>query len=135
EKRLVFCETRSQVEQLALALRGELITTFVSHSSLSADERHQAEEAFAEARDCVIVSTSTLELGIDVGDLDRVIQLDAPRTVASFLQRLGRTGRRTGSRRNCLFLATSRAALLQASALVLLWREGYVEPLVPPLKP
>jgi ATP-dependent Lhr-like helicase len=49
----------------------------------------------------VIVSTITLELGIDVGDLDRVIQVDAPTTVASFLQRLGRTGRRAGSSRNC----------------------------------
>ena len=45
----------------------------------------------------MIVSTSTLELGIDVGDLDRVIQIDAPRSVASFLQRLGRTGRRPGT--------------------------------------
>ena len=54
------------------------VTTFVSHASLSADERRRAEEAFAEARDCVIVATSTLELGIDVGDLDRVIQIDAP---------------------------------------------------------
>ena len=68
-------------------------------------------------------------------DLDHVIQLDAPGTVSSFLQRLGRTGRRAGTRRNCLFLATSRAALLQASALVLLWREGYVEPLAPPPQP
>jgi ATP-dependent Lhr-like helicase len=97
EKRLVFCETRRRVEELSLHLRTLGVTTFVSHSSLSVDERHRAEQAFAEARDCVIVSTSTLELGIDVGDLDRVIQLDAPVTVASFLQRLGRTGRRPGS--------------------------------------
>ena len=52
----------------------------------------QAERAFGEATDCVIVATSTLELGIDVGDLDRVIQIDAPATVSSFLQRMGRTG-------------------------------------------
>jgi ATP-dependent Lhr-like helicase len=45
----------------------------------------------------VIVATSTLELGIDVGDLDRVIQIDSPATVSSFLQRMGRTGRRPGS--------------------------------------
>ena len=78
-------------------------------------------QAFAEARDCVIVSTSTLELGIDVGDLDRVIQIDAPGTVASFLQRLGRTGRRAGTTRNCLFLAVDERSLLQAAALLLLW--------------
>jgi ATP-dependent helicase Lhr and Lhr-like helicase len=135
EKRLVFCDSRAKTEELATYLRSEGVPTFVSHSSLSAEQRRDAEGAFREARDCVIVATSTLELSIDVGDLDRVVQLDAPGTVAWFLQRLGRTGRRTGSRRNCLFLATSRAALLQASALVLLWREGYVEPLAPPPKP
>jgi len=81
------------------------------------------------------VATSTLELGIDVGDLDRVIQIDAPATVASFLQRLGRTGRRSGAKRNCLFLATSPESLLQAAALVELWREGYVEPIKPPAVP
>jgi ATP-dependent helicase Lhr and Lhr-like helicase len=135
DKRLVFCETRTQVEQLALALKGCGVTTFVSHSSLSADERHQAEKAFAEARDCVIVSTSTLELGIDVGDLDRVIQLDAPRTVASFLQRLGRAGRRPGTTRNALFLTTKRDALLRAAGLLQLWKGGYVEPVQAPPSP
>jgi ATP-dependent Lhr-like helicase len=132
EKRLVFCDSRARVEELAALLRSEGVPTFVSHSSLSVEERRDAERAFREGRDCVIVATSTLELGIDVGDLDRVIQIDAPATVASFLQRLGRTGRRSGTKRNCLFLATSPAALLQAAALVELWREGYVEPIKPP---
>ncbi|MGB6690345.1 MAG: DEAD/DEAH box helicase [Terracidiphilus sp.] len=135
EKRLVFCDSRARTEELATLLRSEGVPTFVSHSSLSAEQRRDAETAFREARDCVIVATSTLELGIDVGDLDHVIQLDAPGTVSSFLQRLGRTGRRTSTRRNCLFLATSRAALLQASALVMLWHEGCVEPLAPPPQP
>jgi ATP-dependent Lhr-like helicase len=135
EKRLVFADSRARVEDLASALRGAGVTTFVSHSSLSADERRQAERAFVEARDCVIVATSTLELGIDVGDLDRVIQLGAPRTVASVMQRIGRTGRRPGTMRNCLFLATNEAELLQAFALVALIREGWVEPLIPPPRP
>jgi ATP-dependent Lhr-like helicase len=135
EKRLVFCESRREVEELAHNLRGFGVTTFVSHSSLSIDERRRAEEAFADARDCVIVSTSTLELGIDVGDLDRVVQINAPRTVASFLQRLGRTGRRPGTRRNALFLATSSDGLLQAAGLLLLWSRGYVEPVTPPVAP
>src|SRR5699024_6643798 len=107
----------------------------MSHSSLSADERRRAERAFAEARDCVIVATSTLELGIDVGDLDRVIQAGAPSSVAAFLQRLGRTGRRPGSRRNALFLAVTDKDLLTAAALLLLWSEGYVEPVEAPPAP
>lgn len=135
EKRLVFCESRREVEELARDLRERGITTFVSHSSLSIDERRRAEQAFAEARDCVIVSTSTLELGIDVGDLDRVIQINAPRSVASFLQRLGRTGRRPGSARNALFLTTSDDGLLQAAGLLLLWSRGYVEPVTAPPSP
>lgn len=135
EKRLVFCDSRRQVEELGSALRERDMTVFLSHASLSVDERTRSEQAFAEARDCVIVSTSTLELGIDVGDLDRVIQIDAPDTVASFLQRIGRTGRRRDSTRNCLFLATSREALLHAAGLLLLWSEGWVEPVTAPVEP
>ena len=135
EKRLVFCDSRARVEKLANLLRQNSIDTYVSHSSLSADERRRAELAFSEARDCVIVATSALELGIDVGDLDRVIQIDAPATVSSFLQRMGRTGRRPNSQRNCLFLATTEPALLQAAALLYLWERGFVEPVEPPPKP
>jgi ATP-dependent Lhr-like helicase len=136
EKRLVFVDSRSGVESLAAELRSRDVTTFVSHASLSVDERRRAEQAFAEARDCVIVSTSTLELGIDVGDLDRVIQIDSPATVASFLQRLGRTGRRAGSTRNMLFLTTGDGLpLLQAAGLMQLWSTGYVEPVEAPSLP
>nr|WP_234386158.1 DEAD/DEAH box helicase [Streptomyces lydicus] len=135
EKRLVFCDSRRQVEQLGAALRGREVTVFLSHASLAAEERARSEQAFAEARDCVIVSTSTLELGIDVGDLDRVIQIDSPSTVASFLQRIGRTGRRPGSTRNCLFLATRKDSLLQAAAMLLLWGRGWVEPVTAPPEP
>jgi len=135
EKRLVFCDSRARVESLAAELRRLEVTTFVSHASLAVDERRRAEQAFAEGRNCVIVSTSTLELGIDVGDLDRVIQIDSPTTVASFLQRLGRTGRRAGSVRNMLLLTTDEGLpLLQAAGLLHLWVRGFVEPVeAPPL--
>ncbi len=111
------------------------MTTFVSHGSLGVGERRAAEQAFAEGRDCVIVATSTLELGIDVGDLDRVIQIDAPPTVAAFLQRLGRTGRRPGSARQALLLATDDSALLRSVAVLLRWAEGHIEPINPPPAP
>ena len=135
EKRLVFAESRRSAEELAFLLRERGVQTFVSHSSLSVDERRQSERAFAEARDTVIVATSTLELGIDIGDLDRVIQIDAPRTVSAFLQRLGRTGRRTGTSRNTLFLATNLDGLLDAAAVLLLWKRGFVEDVVAPPHP
>jgi ATP-dependent Lhr-like helicase len=136
EKRLVFCDSRARVEELAVELRELGVDTFVSHSSLALDERRRAEEAFAQATNCVIVSTSTLELGIDVGDLDRVIQIDSPTTVAGFLQRLGRTGRRQGTVRNALFLATRpELELVRAAGLLSLWSTGYVEPVRGPAKP
>lgn len=135
EKRLVFADSRSKVEALAVGLRQHGVRTFVSHSSLSQDERRQAEEAFATESNCIIVATSTLELGLDVGDLDRVIQIDAPSTVASFLQRMGRTGRRPGAVRNCLFLATTDESFLFSAALVRLWLDGFIEPVEPPPSP
>ncbi|MFF0314276.1 DEAD/DEAH box helicase [Micromonospora sp. NPDC005252] len=135
QKRLVFCDSRALVEDLGQRLRALNVTTFLSHASLSVDERRRAEEAFAQERDCVIVATSTLELGIDVGDLDRVIQINAPRSVAAFLQRIGRTGRRPGSTRNCLFLALNEEGLLHAAGLLNLWAQGWVEAVVPPPEP
>ncbi|WP_168702345.1 DEAD/DEAH box helicase [Gordonia paraffinivorans] len=130
EKRLVFVDSRRLAEELGTSLRNRGITTFISHSSLSAEQRRESETAFAEARDCVIVATSTLELGIDVGDLDRVIQINTPRTVSSFLQRLGRTGRRSGSTRNCLFLALDDARLAQTLGMLRCWASGWVEPVI-----
>lgn len=83
----------------------------------------------------MIVATSTLELGIDVGDLDRVIQIDSPASVGSFLQRMGRSGRRSGPRRSCLFLTTSSQGLLTALGVCRLWSEGWVEAALPPPEP
>jgi len=135
EKRLVFVDSRSKAEQLTSELQALEIDAYVTHSSLSKDERLRAEHAFSEKEDCVIVATSVLELGIDVGDLDRVIQIDAPTSVGAFLQRMGRTGRRSDTRRNCLFLALTEESLLHAAGLLSLWEQGYVESLTPPAKP
>ena len=135
EKRLVFCDSRQLVEELGAALRDAGVTVFLSHASLSPAERRRSEQAFAEARDCVIVATSTLELGIDVGDLDRVIQVNSPPAVAAFLQRIGRTGRRPGMERNCLFLAVNEESLLWSAGLLHLWERSFVEPVTPPPEP
>jgi ATP-dependent Lhr-like helicase len=135
EKRLVFCDSKRLVEQLGALLRERGVTTHLVHASLSLDERRRAERAFAEGRDCVIVATSALELGVDVGDLDRVIQVNAPLTVAAFLQRLGRSGRRTGTQRNCLFLALREDDLLLGCGLLLAWSRGFVEPVTAPPLP
>lgn len=135
EKRLVFVDSRARAEELTSHLIANDVQTFVSHGSLGKEQRQRTEQAFAESSNCVIVATSTLELGIDIGDLDRVIQIDAPNTVASFLQRIGRTGRRTGTVRNALFLATDDEAFDKQLGLLRLWKNDFVEPVVGPAFP
>ncbi len=130
-KRLVFVDSRRAAEGLGHLLGQLDVLTYVTHGSLSVSERRDAEQAFETGKDCVIVATSALELGIDVGDLDHVLQIDSPPSVASFLQRMGRTGRRADTVPNCTFLTTKDSALLQAAALIQLYREDFVEPVRP----
>jgi ATP-dependent Lhr-like helicase len=131
KKSLVFVESRSKAEKVAHALAGTGVEVFIHHSSVSRADRTLAEEQFARGHNTAIVCTSTMELGIDVGDLDQVIQLDAPASVASFLQRMGRTGRRENTRANCTFFCTSSESLLQSVALLRLAEAGWVEDVQP----
>ncbi|MCK6516851.1 DEAD/DEAH box helicase [Myxococcota bacterium] len=127
-KSLFFCQSRATSEAMAGALRGAGVTVFVHHSAVSKVEREEAEARFhAAGESACIVCTSTLELGIDVGDLDRVLQAEAPSTVSSFLQRMGRTGRRAEAVSNTTFFCTNEDSVLVAVALVELARAGWVE--------
>lgn len=128
KKSLFFCESRSLAEDIAERLRNRGTDVFVHHSSVSLEERDAAEARFHQGTNASIVCTSTLELGIDVGDLDLVFQANAPSTVSSFLQRLGRTGRRTGQRANTTFFCEDLEPALQAIAIIELARKGWVEP-------
>jgi len=130
KKRLVFVDSRRGAEELGHLLTQRQVRAFVMHGSLSVSQRRDAEQAFAEGSDCVIVATSAMELGIDIGDLDHVLQIDCPSSVASFLQRMGRTGRRGGAA-NCTFLVVKEQSALQAAALLRLYRSGFVEPVQP----
>jgi ATP-dependent Lhr-like helicase len=127
QKSLFFCQSRSTTEAVAEYMRRAGTTVFVHHSAVSREERALAEERFYHGTDACIVCTSTLELGIDVGDLDRVLQADAPDTVSSFLQRMGRTGRRDGQAANTSFFCETTEGVLQAIALVELAKAGWVE--------
>jgi ATP-dependent Lhr-like helicase len=127
KKSLFFCQSRALTESVAERMRGGGTEVFVHHSSISLEERRAAEDRFHHGTNACIVATSTLELGIDVGDLDLVFQANAPSTVSSFLQRMGRTGRRAGQTANTTFLCEEPEAVLQAIALVELAREGWVE--------
>lgn len=127
KKSLFFCQSRALSEDLAERLRNRKTDVFVHHSSVSLEERTAAEARFHQGTNACIVCTSTLELGIDVGDLDLVFQANAPSTVSSFLQRLGRTGRRNGQRANTTFFCENVETVLQAIAIVELARSGWVE--------
>ncbi|MFO0646014.1 MAG: DEAD/DEAH box helicase [Polyangiales bacterium] len=131
KKSLVFVESRSQAERVAAAMSGHGTEVFVHHSAISRSDRARAEEQFSNGRNTAIVCTATLELGIDVGDLDQVIQIDAPSTVSALMQRMGRTGRRPSSRSNCTFLCVSPESVVQATAMVRLARRGWIEDVRP----
>ena len=131
KKTLFFCESRALTEAIADRMRDRGTDVFVHHSSVSLEERRLAEERFQGRGSAAIVCTSTLELGIDVGDLDHVFQGNAPGTVSSFLQRMGRTGRRANTTANTTFFCDNPEAVLQAVALVELAREGWVESIPP----
>ncbi len=94
KKALVFVNSRSSAEQLVKACAGRVRNLHIHHSSISPATRKLAEEAFNSQDGACIICTSTLELGIDIGDLDVVVQVGPPGSVSSFLQRMGRSGRR-----------------------------------------
>lgn len=100
-KCLVFCNSREEAEGVTSTLRqycearGEPDRFLIHHGNLSQSLRASAEEEMKdESRMLTTVTTATLELGIDIGRLERAFQIDAPYTVSAFLQRMGRTGRR-----------------------------------------
>lgn len=128
QKSLLFCQSRSLTEAAASALQEYGVDVFVHHSSVSAEERERAEATFT--RDdlaACIACTSTLELGIDIGDLDKVLQVETTSTVSAFLQRLGRTGRRENTIANTTFLCSTPDTVIQACAILRLARSGWVE--------
>lgn len=101
KKCLVFVNSREECEAVTTTLRqyceakNEPDRFLIHHGNLSASYRESAEEAMKDdTRFQTTVTTATLELGIDIGRLERAFQIDAPFTVSSFLQRMGRTGRR-----------------------------------------
>ncbi len=126
-KSLFFCQSRAMTEVVAESMRGRGVDVFVHHSSVSREEREEAEKNFTHGGDACIACTSTLELGIDVGDLDKVLQANCPDTVSSFLQRMGRTGRREGKAANTTFLVEDVEVVLQACAIIELAKKGWVE--------
>lgn len=127
KKTLFFSNSRTAAEELKLLIEGSGIDCHVHHSSINKYFREIAEEKFKISNNTAIIATSTLELGIDIGDLDIVLQLDSPNSVSSFLQRLGRTGRRENSVAHFVFFPTDKEKLVFSIAILNLAIRGWVE--------
>ena len=148
KKCLVFCNSREEAEGVTTTLRryceanNEPDRFLIHHGNLSSAVRESAEDVMRdEELDQTTVTTATLELGIDIGRLERAFQIDAPFTVSAFLQRMGRTGRRGSPPEMWFVMREDRAEprttlgatipwkLLQGIALVQLYLEDrWVEP-------
>jgi len=97
KKFLVFANSKGRVESFAKVLSDMAIRVEVHHASVSKEIRHSVERSFKNSQIQVVIATSTLELGIDIGDIDQIFFLDVPNTASSFLQRLGRSGRKSSN--------------------------------------
>lgn len=129
KKALVFSNSRKNCERINIDLKKFGVDSYVHHSSIDKNRREAVEELFKYGRNKTIVATSTLELGIDIGGLDIVIQDSSPRTVSSFLQRMGRTGRREGTISWFVFLPKSQEDLLLSVTILSLSVDSWVESL------
>jgi ATP-dependent helicase Lhr and Lhr-like helicase len=134
KKALVFVNSRSSAERVVNACAGRVRNLHIHHSSLSPATRKLAEEAFNSQDGACIICTSTLELGIDIGDLDVVVQVGPPDSVSSFLQRMGRSGRR-GKAAFVAWILKDPAGLLCSIAIIECAMEKQVEDLRPLKKP
>ncbi|MCG6872414.1 MAG: DEAD/DEAH box helicase [Gammaproteobacteria bacterium] len=134
---LVFVNTRRLAERAARHLAERLGESAVTshHGSLSREHRLAAEQALKEGRLKCLVATASLELGIDIGDVDLVCQLGSPRSIAAFLQRVGRSGHQlTGIPKGRLF-PTTRDELVECAALLDACRRGELDRMVIPAQP
>ncbi len=134
---LVFVNTRRMAERVAHQL-GERIgeeTVAAHHGSLSRKLRLAAEKKLKEGQVRVLVATASLELGIDVGTVDLVVQINSPRAIAVTLQRVGRSGHWRGAVPKGRLFCTTRDDLLECAALVRAIRQGDLDRLMIPESP
>jgi ATP-dependent Lhr-like helicase len=131
---IVFVNSRRGAERLALRLNelaGEEISR-AHHGSLAREERTVVEEMLKAGELPCLIATSSLELGIDMGAVDLVLQVESPKSVSRGLQRIGRAGHSVGDTSKGRIFPKFRADLLECAVVVKLMREGRIEPTVVP---
>ncbi len=134
---LVFVNTRKMAERLAFAVSARIGEENVAahHGSLSRKIRHEAERKLKAGEIRLLVATASLELGIDIGSIDLVCQVNSPRAIAAAMQRVGRAGHWRGAIPKGRIFVTTRDDLMESAALVRAMRSGELDRLELPDKP
>ena len=134
---LVFVNTRRMAERMARHLADRLGSEHVAahHGSLAKEYRLDAEQRLKRGELRVLVATASLELGIDIGDVDLVCQIGSPRGIAAFLQRVGRSGHHVGGLPKGRLFPTSRDDLVECAALLDCVRRDELDILHVPVAP
>lgn len=137
ETTLVFVNTRRLSERLALALSERLGEDCVCshHGSMSKDHRHNAEQKLKTGQLKVLVATASMELGIDIGSVDLVIQFSSPKSIAKFLQRVGRSGHSIDGTPKGILFPLTRDDLVEAAALIRSIKQGELDKIIMPEQP
>ena len=126
---LIFVNTRKMTERLArqLSLRLGAEHVMAHHGSMAREKRHLAEQRLRAGELKVLVATASLELGIDIGDVDLVCQIASPRSINAFLQRVGRSGHAVGGVSKGRLFPVSRDDLVECTALLLAVHAGELD--------
>jgi ATP-dependent Lhr-like helicase len=134
---LVFVNTRRMAERAARHLTERLGKEAVAahHGSLAKEHRFDAEQRLKRGELRVLIATASLELGIDIGDVELVCQLGSPRAIAPFLQRVGRSGHHVGGLPKGRLFPVSRDDLIECAALLDCVRRGELDALQIPRAP
>jgi ATP-dependent Lhr-like helicase len=134
---LVFVNTRRQAERIARHLSERLGEQHVTahHGSMARESRLDAEERLKRGELRALVATASLELGIDIGEVDLVCQLASPRSIAALLQRVGRSGHSLGGTPKGRLFPLSRDDLVECAALLAAVQRGELDRLVMPVSP
>ncbi len=137
ETTLIFVNNRRLAERLAVAL-GELLGeehVTSHHGSMSKEHRHQAEQKLKAGALKVLVATASMELGIDIGSVGLIIQIASPKSIAAFIQRVGRSNHHVGGVPKGKLLPLTRDELVECVALLDSVRRGELDKIVMPEAP
>lgn len=134
---LIFTNTRRTAERVAKHLSERIGETHVTshHGSLSREHRLDAEQRLKSGELKALVATASLELGIDIGDVDLVVQLGSPRTIAGFLQRVGRSGHAVNATPKGRLFPLTRDDLVESVAILEAIESGELDQIHIPIAP